>query len=347
MNRPPLFTPLYRICGVTLRSELPLPADELDGGEADIAVTLRAASIPRLSPGPWPFQARHLTPDGLRLEYLNPDGETLRFTVSADGTRIAIETSFESEQGLAYILLGLPLAAALFFRGAVTLHGSAVVLDGRAVLVAGRSGSGKSTTTAAAMAAGAALLSDDLCTLTPTPSGWMVEPGYPWLRLSPDTGLMLGLAAAELPRIFGPANPDDKRWVDSRSLPAGFHPCAAPLAGICVLAGPRRKEAEPSFRALTPAEGCAVLEPHGFGWKAMEQPKAASLATCARIASRVPVFRVRLPEGLDAMLPAARVILRHVTRAGDPGPGQDGSRFEDTAHLRGAAHPAPGDTEHP
>ena len=243
-------------------------------------------------------------------------------------------------------LLGLPLAAALFFRGAVALHASAVVLDGRALLVAGRSGSGKSTTTAAALAAGAALLSDDLCTLTPTPSGWMVEPGYPWLRLSPDTGRLLGLATADLPRIFGPGNPDDKRWVDSRSLPAGFHPRAAPLAGICVLAGPRRKEAEPSFRALTPAEGCAVLEPHGFGWKAVDQPLAASLATCAWVASRVPVFRVLLPEGLDAMIPAARAILRHVARPDGPRLGREESRVQSTAPLRGAAHPAPGATEH-
>ena len=342
MNRPPL----YRICGVTLRSELPLPADKLDRCEADIAVTLRAASVPRLPPGPWPFHARHLTPDGLQLEYLSHEGETLRFTIPTDGSRIAIETSFESEQGLAYILLGLPLAAALFFRGAVVLHASAVVLDGRAVLVAGQSGSGKSTTTAAALASGAALLSDDLCTLSPTPSGWMVEPGYPWLRLSPDTGLLLGLPASELPRIFGPGNSDDKRWVDSRSLPAGFHPRTTPLVGVCVLAGPRRKDAAPSLRALTPPEGCAVLEPHGFGWKAMGQPLAASLATCARIASRVPVFRVLLPEGLDTMIPAARAILQHVTRAGNLGTAQDGSRFETNAPSRGAVHPAPGAMEH-
>ena len=344
MNR----APLYRICGVTLRSELPLPADELDGGEPDIAVTLRAASLPMRPPGPQPFHARRLTPDGLQLEYLDPEGDTLRLTVSADGSRIAIETSFESEQGLAYILLGLPMAAALFFRGAVALHASAVVLDGRALLVAGRSGSGKSTTTAAALAAGAALLSDDLCTLTSTPSGWMVEPGYPWLRLSPDTGRLLGLATDELPRIFGPGNLDDKRWVDSRSLPAGFHPRAAPLAGICVLARPRRKEAEPSLRALTPAEGCAVLQPHGFGWKALEQPLAASLATCARIATRVPVYRVSLPEGLDTMLAAARSILRHVLMAGDPraAQAQDESRVDTIAPSRGAADPAPGTTEH-
>lgn len=66
--------------------------------------------------------------------------------------------------------LTMMLSELVHDQGRCLCHAGAVAWDGRGILVAGGSGSGKSTVTAALWQAGAHLAGDDLCVLDPRPS---------------------------------------------------------------------------------------------------------------------------------------------------------------------------------
>lgn len=72
--------------------------------------------------------------------------------------------------------------------GALMLHAAAVVgADGRALLILGETGCGKSTLCAALVRAGARLLTDDCVRVAVDAGGARAIPGYPGIRLLPDS----------------------------------------------------------------------------------------------------------------------------------------------------------------
>lgn len=79
-------------------------------------------------------------------------------------------------------------ALTLAWRGMVPIHGSAVSTDGKAVLICGESGAGKSSLTAALVAQGASLISDDLSAMArgSDPQTINLIAGRPGIRLFPQ-----------------------------------------------------------------------------------------------------------------------------------------------------------------
>ncbi len=311
----------YRVYGITLRSSLPLPADTVRAVAADVEVEYRSQSLACAKPEVTLRMRFERTPQGVDVEYRGQAGNVSRFLISEGGGRIEMKTSMPPVPGLWYVLLGYPLATSLYLRRTAVLHASAVIAGGSVILVAGRSGSGKSATTAAFLTAGAAMLADDLCALTFQEGCLYVQPGYPVLRLSPDIARVLGCADRALPRIFEESVPDDKRWVDARSLPGGFHSSSAPLRAIYILSDGRRGAGAPHMEPLEPPKACFSLKPHGYGWRHLDEPSCITLSWCAEIAAEVPVFRLTMPEGLTRLALAAEAIVRHaesLATAGKP-----------------------------
>lgn len=76
----------------------------------------------------------------------------------------------------------LPLASTL--HGREVLHAAGAVVAGRLVAVSAASGTGKSTTLAHLLAAGAGFFGDDTLALEPGPE-LLAHPGPPWLQLQP------------------------------------------------------------------------------------------------------------------------------------------------------------------
>jgi len=302
---------MYRICGVTVRSNLPLPADTVSVDVPDIDVEYMSSSIPASAPRLSLKASVTSTPRGMTVEYMGPDGGISRYEISQGGRRIDMKTSYEPVAGLWYVLLGLPLAVSLFLRGTAALHASAVVVDHSAVVIAGPSGAGKSTTTAAMLAAGAAMLSDDLCALSNKDGRTCVDPGYPILRMSQDTGRLLGRSGGEMFRIFENAVPDDKRWVDARDLPGGFHADAAPLSALYLLTGRRHVGVQPMIEPIPPPRACVSLERHGYAWNRLDPSSCITLPWRAGLAANVPAFRLTLPDGLERLPAAAEAVMRH------------------------------------
>ena len=303
------FSGCYRICGVVIRSDFPLPAEKISAENTDIVVRYRGRTLPRVKPEPPPVSRFTVEADRITVEYRSRQGDICRIVCRSG--QIDIDASFDPVPGLWYVLLSFPLAAALFLRDRPALHASAVVAGGRAVLLAGRSGSGKSSTVAALLAAGATLLSDDLCVPSVHSGRLHVEPGYPILRIHAETGILLGLSPSELPRIFDETAQDDKRWVDARALAGGFHPVPAPLEAIYLLTGRGKASGSPVVTPLAPALACVELMRRGYGWDRLDPRSRKTFAWCVKTARKVPIFNLTLPEGLDKLPGAATELLRH------------------------------------
>lgn len=109
--------------------------------------------------------------------------------------------STATDTELRLFLLGSALGLICHKRGLFPLHASSVLFEGKAIAFSGLSGSGKSTIAAALAMRGYPLLSDDVCVIdTHAPSGPVVRPAFPRLKLWQDSLDALGLSSNGLER---------------------------------------------------------------------------------------------------------------------------------------------------
>ena len=180
-------------------------------GQPDLAVTI-------LQGGGW-FHLRY--------------SEGADFYVEAAGKRV-IGTwipTLTLDDAVTY-LLGPVMGFVLRQRGATSLHASAVTMDGRALAFVGDPGAGKSTTAARFALAGYPILSDDVVALIDRGDSFLVQPGYPRLRLWPDSVRALYGSAEALPRIIPTW---DKRHLDLTQDGYQYQFEPVPLAAIYLL----------------------------------------------------------------------------------------------------------------
>jgi len=120
-----------------------------------------------------------------------------------DESRIVIDAQSESDPStIRLFLLGPVMALLLHQRKMLVLHASAVVVDGKVIAFAGEKGEGKSTLAGAMTAAGYPLFCDDVLAIDlRRPDQIVARPGFPQLKLMPDSVAQIGLAASDLPRV--------------------------------------------------------------------------------------------------------------------------------------------------
>jgi len=187
----------YSVYGLVVRSEFELP--ELPTVEADPAnadVSFRRADV---DPVPESVEGKggrriQASPGRCRLSYesygsfLVEDGEQVFFDPHSEDVLDMKVTRrlFENEM----------LGVALYQRGRLVLHASAVSIDGRAAVFLGPRGVGKSTTAAAFHAAGHRILEDDIVSVRFEDESPLVDPGVPEMRLKPDAVDELGVDGA-------------------------------------------------------------------------------------------------------------------------------------------------------
>lgn len=276
----------YRLFGLSVQSEVPLPELVADPGTetADVRVSVRTiADAPD-------------APAGLHI-----DGDDALLVIPAVGrflTRGGREMLVEpaprvSPRNLRLYLLGSAFAAILHQRGLLPLHANAVVVEGRAVGFMGHPGAGKSTLAAWFHDRGFDVLADDVCVVTPGPGGApLAHPGIPRLRLWREALEAGGRDASAYERSFDDM---DKYTVPTdleRALPA------VPLSHLYLL---EKAEDGPSVTRL---EGSAAVEAmiantyRGAYVRPMGLTRQHLLA-CAELARTVPVFRARRRWGYD------------------------------------------------
>ncbi|MEP7013744.1 MAG: hypothetical protein ABJC13_25770 [Acidobacteriota bacterium] len=309
---------ILRWFGRILATDLPFVV-RLPEGAGDIDVTLTAidGSAPEAAAGesyrrifpagstdtePWleafAFEDRfRLRFEGYAEFEIGPDRIGCRLT---GGTLAEAETFF----------LGLVSALWLESKGALCLHGAAVVAPSGAVGFLGFNRAGKSSLAASFLRQGIPLLTDDVLALDlDERRRVMAQPGFPQIRLWPASAADLVENAQDLE----PVHPD----FEKRRVPVGggglgtFHDAPAELRALML---PQRKGSEIELNRLPPREATIELVRHSFlgglGEAAIGVDRR--FERLAAVAEAVPVFHLVYPDGLENLPQVREAILKRL-----------------------------------
>jgi hypothetical protein len=268
----------YSAYGLGIHSDLPLP--ELPAVQADADVVIRRTSVDGQKPsGAMGNASAWVTREKAFLRYEGVVSFLIR-----GGREILVEAvggADEAQQRL--YLLGPALGVLLHQRGQLVLHASAVSLGEFAVAFVADKGFGKSTTAAAFCAAGHGLIVDDIFAINIAPgAGPMALPGFPQLKLWPESAAKFVDNADSLPRLA----PDlEKR---SSIGGAGFENRRLPIRCVYILTDGDENRIEP----LGPQSAFSELIRHSYlahviaatGMSELHFRQIVALASSTRIA---------------------------------------------------------------
>jgi hypothetical protein len=253
----------------------------------------------------------------LRLHQYDGDRVLMHYS---DGTRFYLDMSRGEVwatwpatltlEDTATYLLGPVMGHFLRRRGALCLHASAVLLDGRCVAFAGPPGAGKSTLAAAMAREGRRILAEDVCRIERDGAAFVIQPGYPRIRLWGDAADLIDVDTAALPLL----TPNwDKRFMplDDGSTTL-FHDRAEPLAAVFVLT-PRREMPDPArVEDLGGQQALAELAGNTYGSRLLDRgQRGAEFAALGELARAVPVRALTLNADGRRLLEACAWIERH------------------------------------
>jgi hypothetical protein len=238
------------------------------------------------------------------------------FCVDGRGSRVTIRVAEEFLLQDALSLLAHPvLAYVARLHGRTCLHGNVVSAGGGAVAILGRSGSGKSSLSAAMLALGCEPFADDVTALHEGVDGFAAHRGIDRLRVKPGTALGLGVdTAASSPvfrELFG--NPShDKLYLPERPDEGPRVPLL-PLRGIYVLRPRTAGSSEPVIRRLDPFDALPLLAMNTSGREVLS--RAARMdehRVLSRLAGSVPVSTLECPDSLAKLGRAGEALLEEL-----------------------------------
>lgn len=301
----------YRLYGLTLASDFPF-AHRLGAGNGASDLTFCHALHPPVPEGrsfrvyssPWRDKA------GESVAHLDrfPEAEVFRFPATADfylepGQIRGHLLGPGGRDQMELRLLGPVLAYWLERLGLPALHASAVCLDaGGAVGFLAHPGAGKSSLAAMLVQAGARLLTDDVLPIEEVDGTFLARPGFPQMRLEPDTARLFRGRTEGLAAI----SPDDSKL----HVPAdAFCAAAVPLAALYVV---ERRPGPLEIVPLPRRQAVIELVRHSFSPYLVEaaglQPRRLDLFS--RLVRQVPIHRLLYPSGLERLPQVAEAVLR-------------------------------------
>jgi len=201
------------------------------------------------------------------------------------------------------------LGACLTLQGQIALHANGVSFRGGALGFVGDSGQGKSTLTAHALLQGAHLLTDDVFVVDDQA---MAQPGYPRLKLLPETSTQLGLAALQLQ--------GHKMHYQPEHLGAHLQLGALPLKGLFLL--DRSDDDTITAEPVPPSQAVFELLTHSYhtvlsnflvesGQPPLPEDQAL-LDAYIRLVSQVPVRRLRYPRDFARLPEVFALVVSHL-----------------------------------
>lgn len=301
----------YNAYGLSVHSVLPLP--ELVASEKTFAsneekadVVIHFGKVKDVPAEPHSMgRYIHATPTEVHLSW---DG--IGAFLVRDGREIIVDPLPEvQEQVLRLFILGTTWAMLLHQReNIIVLHASVVAVSDQAAAFIGDKGAGKSTMAAALQAQEHDLVSDDILAIDMSQDCPMALPGFPHLKLWPDSVVSLGHIPETLPRL----RPElEKR---GHRVATAFTRAPVPLRCIYVL----NQGLKPEIELLHPQQALKELMPHWYGARfGMELLQALGLSShflqCANLANKIPVCRLKRPRSLSALPDVTRLVEEHLT----------------------------------
>ena len=293
----------YRAYGLGIQSVLSLP--ELVTAKTASDVTIRRGSVDRTPPG-----EAHVgnnfwaTPPQTCLFYDQVGALLVR-----GGREIIIDADpGVEERVLRLFILGPALALILHQRGRLILHASAAAIERAAAAFMGGPGWGKSTMAAALHARGHGLVADDVVPVEVGESDFpKVYPGFPQLKLWPDTATSLGEALEQLPRLHPRL---EKR---ARRATQRFAQESLPLKRVYVLAEGSPQRIEP----LSAQEALVELVRHSYTVRLLEATGTAAthFLQCSTLVNKVPIRRLLKSQCLEDLPELARMVEEDLAQA--------------------------------
>jgi hypothetical protein len=191
---------------------------------------------------------------------------------------------------VATYLLGPVMGFTLSLRGITCLHASAIVIGDQAVALAGQASAGKSTTAAMFAEMGYPVLSDDILALGEQGGVLWAQPGYPGLRLWPDSVAALYGSPDALPQMTAAW---DKRYLDLGGARPRFWPTPAPLAAVYMIGERKENILAPVIEPLTARAGLIELVANAYVTRLLDRDRhAQQFDRLSQVASTLPVRRV-------------------------------------------------------
>jgi hypothetical protein len=289
---------LYRAYGLIIQSPIPLPELLAGGGAPDVVIHFGTVEY-RPTDANRRLSEMQLVGEDIYLFW----GDIGSFVVRGGREIIIDPLPGVQEHVLRLFILGTTLAMLLCQRGLTVFHASAVAIRGQVVAFAGVKGAGKSTSAAALHAAGHTVVADDILAIDTCDGVPMVLPGFPHLKLWPDSVALLGHDPEQLPRL----RPEvEKR---SYSLVQRFSAEPLPLRHFCLLSPGPALDLQPYEQR----EALGALMPHWYGTRfGMERLRALGLADffqqCVSVARSVSVYRLERPRSSPVLEDIRRLL---------------------------------------
>lgn len=241
-----------------------------------------------------------------------PPGGARLIRIDWGGRRIAVASAGQNRGGSrgAMDLVArwvLPLIARSE-RATLPVHATSLLWEGRALVLLGPSGVGKSTTAAAACAAGARLLGDEPVLLDLGPGDVVVWPGEALLRLTDEARSLVGDAVD-----LTPVGQVDGKTV-LHAIPPEIGSKAIPLLAVCCLVRRQSTAPGPVVEPMDPTSRLMALAGNGYARAGSPQVARSDFALAAELANRVPVVTVAMPEGSKDLRPDAAALPALVRR---------------------------------
>lgn len=218
-------------------------------------------------------------------------GDGTEFFLTASGDKIwATWPDSLSLEDTATYLLGPIFGFLLRLRGVTCLHASAVAVDGRAIALVGVAGAGKSTTAAAFSQQGYPVLSEDVVALRDQGDSFLVQPGYPLIRLWPESVRALYGAEDALP----PLTPNwNKRYLDLTQNGGEFQRQPLPLAAVYVLDERSDAAAAPFVESIPSQTGLITLVANTYANYLLDREmRAREFELLGRLVNNLPLRKL-------------------------------------------------------
>jgi hypothetical protein len=294
----PQAPPLYTAFGLNISSEIPLIDLPAATGAADVVVAFGNVAGVENGGDSWVVAA---TPEEVRGWAAGAGA----FRVSG-GREITIDPATRyDDRAMRLAIVGPLLGVILGQRGAFVLHASTVAIDERAVAFFGPSGRGKSTLSAAFVKRGHRLIADDMTVIDPFRDVPVVQPGFPRVKLWPDSAAALDHDTENLPLIH------PERTKRSLQLFDQFDPAAIPLARCYLL----DEGATDAISELSPSETILSLVrcTYQSQWLRDTGSSGSNLLQCGALARSGVVRRLQRRKSFEALEDVMRFVIDDVT----------------------------------
>lgn len=312
----------YSIYGLQLEADYPVPGLVAARPRSQADVRLRLGSMPswmneKLDSAEAFYESARLDDHGRpSLTCSRLDGGAYIRLLYQDGTEFVIDRSgarvwarwpeSATVEETSLYLLGPVMGLVLRLRGRACLHASVVKIGDGAIAIAGSSGSGKSTTAAVFARLGFSILSDDVAPLSYEHGRFMIDAGYPRLRLWPESVRSLYGSTDALPLLTPSWG---KHYLSLNENGHRFQQEPLPLAAVYLLGERTAAPEAPIIRPVRKQKAVIDLLANAYaGYFLDKAMRAQEFEFITRLADEVAVRLIEPSSDFDRLSEMCGVI---------------------------------------